>query len=210
MLFFWCPHWQGQTRTLDFGFGFGIWKFCFLGFFWTGEFGNFRLWNLRFWNFLWVFCVVLCFHDLFFMCLILFLWFFDLFLYIISRFFKLLDIDKPMFFLSHIFTTKSGPHYKIGTPLQNQDLEPFFKSQQQGQKSTNWASTKWSVFTQAQKFINFTLLFSNQVPDFVEQFRAPGWWRWGPFRWLVVWKKGLATPFCTELARSEVCWNLIL
>ena len=40
-------------------------------------------------------------------------------------------------FLSHIFLTKSGPHYKIRTPLQNQDQEPFFKSQQQDQTSPN-------------------------------------------------------------------------
>ena len=72
--------------------------------------------------------------------------------------------------------TKSGSHYKIRTPLQNQDPEPFFESQQQDQKSPNWVSTKWSSITQAQKFITFRLLFSNHVPDFVEQFRVPAWW----------------------------------
>ena len=105
--------------------------------------------------------------------------------------------------------TKSGSHYKIRTPLQNQDPEPFFESQQQDQKSPNWVSTKWSSITQAQKFITFRLLFSNQVPDFVEQFRVPAWWSGALSDGLWFKKKGVATWFCRELARSEFCWNLI-
>ena len=96
--------------------GFGFWNF---GFFWMGEFGNFGFWNLIFFFCEHLFLLFLCVHGLFFIYLILFMFFLDLFdllLYIISRFFKLLDIDKPILFLSHIFTTKSGPHYKIRTP----------------------------------------------------------------------------------------------
>ena len=103
---------------------FGIWilELCF---FLDG--GVWKLWNLRYFLCEHVFFAVLCFHVLLFICLTLFicLIFWLIFVYIISRFFKLLDIDKPILFVSHIFTTKSGPHYKIRTPLQNQDLEPF-------------------------------------------------------------------------------------
>ena len=82
--------------------------------------------------------------------------------------------------------------YKIRTPLQNQDAEPFFKPQQQDQKSPKWTSTKWSSITQTQKFINFRLLFSNQVPDFVEQFRVPAWWSGALSDGLWLKKKGVA------------------
>ena len=36
-----------------------------------------------------------------------------------------------MQFVITFFSYKIGPHYKFRTPLQNQDQEPFSKSQQQ-------------------------------------------------------------------------------
>lgn len=103
-------------------------------------------------------------------------------------------------FLLPIFLTRSGPHYKIRPPRQNQDQEPLFKSfksQQQDQKSPNWASTKWWTSSLKLKSSSisdccFPTKFYN---DFVQQFREPDWCIWA---------------LCRELAGSEICWSVIL
>ena len=94
-----------------------------------------------------------------------------------------------------------GPHFKIRTPLQNQDPDPLSKYQHNIKIPKNKASTNWSFISQRQKLTNFRLLLETQVPDIVEQFRVADRWTRRPFFGFFLETRGSCNQFCRELTR---------